>query len=249
MTAPVQLPPRSNPFDPNESPIGIVAGSGILLTPLLDETLKIVAFDDIPQLPKGSVQGHPRQFICGRHQRVPIVLQSGRLHPYEGLAFADVVRTVDVLHAFGVQKILFTSAVGGIEPQLQPGHLVGAETIATWPYPEYDLPKTITPDFVIKGCDSVGVFQWMHGPCYETRAEINALRQLNRCTVGMSSAPEMLHCATLGIHAGLVSCVTNVFGGDHPLTHDDVLTAAARSSTRLCDLIHTFLAESNNDHS
>lgn len=242
MTGSVQLPTGSRHFDACESPIGIVGGSGLELTPLLDETLGVVAFDDVAQLAKRAVDGHVRQYICGRRCGVPIMLQCGRLHAYEGLSYCEVVRTVDVLYAFGVRRILFTNAVGGIGPELRPGHLVGADTLACWPYAAYNLPETIVPDFVIDGCDSVGVFQWMHGPCYETRAEINALRHLHRATVGMSTAPEMLHCKTLGIRAGLVSCVTNVFAGGGRLTHQDVLTAAARGSSRLRDLIGNFLS-------
>lgn len=243
MTRPVQLPEGAGGFDAGESPVGIVAGSGLELTSLLDETMDVVPFDAVHRLHKGSVAGHTCDFVCGRHRRVPIVLQCGRLHAYEGLSFADVVRTVDVLYAFGVRRVLFTNAVGGVAPELRPGNLVAAHAVACWPYAALELPETLAPDFVIKGCDSVGVFQWMHGPSYETPAEISALRHLNRATVGMSTAPEILRCAVLGIRSALVSCVTNVFGGRDRLTHQNVLLAAAHTSSRLRDLIAAFLSD------
>ena len=244
MTDPVRLPEGTGHFAAGESPIGIVGGSGLELASLLEETLDVVAFEAIPQLAEGgAVPGHACEFVCGRRCGVPIVLQSGRLHAYEGLSFTEVVRTVDVLYAFGVRRVLFTNAVGGVGTELRPGNLVGAESVACWPYGGFVLPETLVPDFVLKGCDSVGVFQWMHGPCYETRAEINALRHLNRATVGMSGAPEMLRCAALGIRSGLVSCVTNVFGGQERLTHAHVLLTASRASSRLRDLIGVFLSD------
>jgi purine-nucleoside phosphorylase len=242
MTEAQNLPPDIQPFPNHQTPIGIVGGSGLELTDLLHQTNQRIPFQAFPKLHRGTVQGHANNFIVGYHNEIPIVLQCGRLHTYEGIPTNEVVRTVDILHALGVRQILFTNAVGAIQPQLKQGDLVGAQTITTWPYKLSPMPTNITPDFVPKGCDAIGTYQWMHGPCYETNAEINALRNLDCATVGMSTAPEMLRCAELKIRAGLISCVTNVVGGQEKLTHEHVLKTAASASQRLRALISQFLA-------
>jgi purine-nucleoside phosphorylase len=81
----------------------------------------------------------------------------------------------------------------------------------------------------------------MHGPCYETRAEIAALRSLGDACVGMSIAPELFRCQELGMPAGVLSCVTNVCGGTDKLTHTAVLSAARQASARLRALLRQAL--------
>ena len=49
------------------------------------------------------------------------------------------------------------------------------------------------------GCDARGVYHWVHGPCYETRAEIRALQTEHSNAVGMSTAPEMHRAQALGM--------------------------------------------------
>lgn len=216
--------------------IGIVAGSGIELRPLLDELNREEPFPGSG----GGIPGHPGRFLHGFCEGRPIVLQCGRLHAYEGFAFEEAVRTVDVLHGFGVRAIIFTNAAGGLRTGMRPGDLMAARRVLSWPYPRYALPDTITPDWVVPGCDHHGAYIWMHGPCYETHAEIATLRRMGADAVGMSTAPELMRCQSLGIAAAAVSCITNACAVQERLTHAHVIEVAAQASGRLCELIrHT----------
>lgn len=224
------------------NPIGIVAGSGIDLRDLFDSTPATTAFAELPGLAEGHVAGHASVFLRGHCAGRPLVVQCGRLHAYEGLDFATVTRTVDALHAFGVRTVLFTNAVGGLLPALEPGDLVAADAVCAWHYTGFALPRHITPDFVPPHCDAQGTYYWMHGPCYETQAEIAALQRLGAATVGMSTAPELLRCTALGVRAGVISCVTNSCVRPERLTHDGVLATARKASEKLCRLLRVTLA-------
>lgn len=74
-----------------------------------------------------------------------------------------------------------------------------------------------------------GVYAMMTGPTYETPAEILALKRLGADAVGMSTVPEALLAADLGMRVLGVSCITNVASGlsAASLNHADVTATAA----------------------
>ena len=224
----------------NNTPVAIIAGSGIELRPLLDEITKeepIRQAIDAPPIP-----GHECRFIFGTCANRPIILQAGRRHLYEGLSLQQVTQSVDALHGLGVQHLILTNAAGGIDKALRPGHLAAATQVRTWPYTPQKLPRELLPDFAIPQCDHAGPYRWMHGPCYETQAEIRALDNLGDATVGMSAAPEMHRCKQLGIKCALIACVTNACAIPHALSHEAVLNVARQTSQRLRTLLKNFLS-------
>lgn len=225
------------PPDGTHNAIGVVAGSGIDLLPLLDE---VTREDPFPE-PRATAPGHPGRFIQGFCDGRPIVLQCGRRHAYEGFSFEETVRTVDLLRDYGVSGIFFTNAAGGLRARIRPGSLMAARRVMSWPYGRFSLPEAITPGWIVPGCDYCGAYLWMHGSCYETHAEIAALQRLGADAVGMSTAPELLRCQMLGIPAAAVSCITNVCAAPERLTHDHVIEVAAQASGRLCRLIRNAL--------
>lgn len=222
--------------------IGVVSGSGLDITGLLDDVDSEHVFDTVPGRTDGTVPGHDYGFVRGRCGPCRIVLQRGRRHLYEGLSCQAVVQTVDAMHRFGVRTLLFTNVAGALRPDLSPGDLVAIDRLRLWPYVRWpDQPEALPTDFVMPGCDLTAAYQWMHGPCYETRAEIAALRRLGSTVVGMSTAPEVARCRELGIRAGIISCVTNVCGGPQVLTHDHVVAVARQASARLTALVREAL--------
>ena len=84
-----------------------------------------------------------------------------------------------------------------------------------------------------------GVYAMMTGPNYETPAEIRAMQRLGADAVGMSTVPEALLAAELGIRVLGVSCITNVAAGLSAsiLSHADVTATAARIETQFANWI------------
>jgi purine-nucleoside phosphorylase len=231
----------SNPFFPGESPVGVVSGSGLNLRALFDEVQGERAFSDFEHMPASHIAGHDGVFVFGRCGAVPVVLQAGRIHLYEGHRPSDVVSTIDALYRFGVRRLILTNAVGGLDASLSPGDLVAADRVESWRYTPHQFPAPMIPPISIPGCDAMGTYMWMHGPCYETRAEIAALQHMGALTVGMSLPLELARCEELGIEAGVVSCVTNdCTRHDETLTHDHVVETAARASERLAKLLRDY---------
>ena len=84
-----------------------------------------------------------------------------------------------------------------------------------------------------------GVYVAVHGPSYETPAEIRYLRAIGADAVGMSTVPEAVAGVALGLSVLGVSCVTNVAGTSHG--HRDVLRAAQGAARDLRDILKAVL--------
>jgi purine-nucleoside phosphorylase len=76
-----------------------------------------------------------------------------------------------------------------------------------------------------------GVYAALHGPSYETPAEIRYLRTIGADAVGMSTVPEALVARHMGIEVLGISCITNPAAGvlPEPLKHDEVMEVAKRA--------------------
>lgn len=84
-----------------------------------------------------------------------------------------------------------------------------------------------------------GVYAMMTGPNYETPAEILAMQRLGADAVGMSTVPEALLAAELGMRVLGVSCITNVAAGlsENGLSHAEVTATAARIEIHFAEWI------------
>ena len=220
----------------NAAPIGVVSGSGMELELLLDTVEAEIPFFRLPGMPAAHVAGHGGKFLRGAHAGRPLFLQCGRNHLYEGYSPDEVAHGVDVMAGWGAETIIFLNAVGALQPHLKPGDLVAANELWAWPFMPHALPPVQRPDLILPGCDHTGACVWMHGPCYETRAEIDLLRRSSAAVVGMSLVAELVRCRELAVRSAVVCCVANPCGGSEPLSHTHVLENmhAAAARIRAC---------------
>lgn len=215
-----------------------------MLESVLDSIETVVPFDDIPGLSEAQLPGHRYEFIRGKCGDIPIILQCGRLHFYQGFDYAALTRPIDALHDAGAAKVVFVNAAGALDPSMSCGDLVAADRVRFWRYADWDATPGVTfTDFIVPGCDWTGTYQWVHGPSYETRAEIAALQNLKSSAVGMSTAPELFRCQELGMRGAVVSCITNCYYKPQVLTHQEVLSVAGRASARIAALLRQTLPD------
>lgn len=236
--------PVDNQYTPQNcaGAIGVVSGSGLNLDGLMDHVDRVMPFSAFDGMASGALPGHLRTFTFGRVGSASVVLQSGRYHFYEGLGYRAINRPVDLLYEWGIRTIVYTNVAGGLEPALDTGALVAVNRLLTWPFTGWtERPDTIAPDLVLDGADATGTYVWVHGPSYETPAEVRLLQRWGGSVVGMSTAPEVQRCRQLGIRTAVISCVTNSCCRPQPLTHDDVIAEAGKLSGKLVNLLRRAL--------
>ena len=242
-------------LDAHAPALAVVLGSGLGSLPIGSVLAPPLSFHDAG-LPSPSVQGHSGEFRLVELHGVPIVLQSGRLHYYEGHTWATVEAPIRLLAGWRIRDLLLTNAAGGIDPDLWPGDLMalrkdlflqsrdGWRQGPEYPYDVGRMELLLVAGRAHGGSMMAGCYAAVTGPCYETPAEIRAFRELGADAVGMSTAYEAKVAHELGMRVAAVSCITNKACGlgDGKLDHADVMNVAAKVSGRMVELIGDYAA-------
>jgi len=234
--------------------LAIVLGSGLGLFTEKLRARRVIPASELEHMPRPRVQGHAGEIVLGELEGLPVLVQSGRAHLYEGRSPIEVTRAVRAYAALGVRALVLTNASGGLVPEWSPGTFVrledhislqaqspllpGEETRAS-PYDEAlgaDLDRAARALSIPL---ERGVYAAMLGPAYETPAEIRALRALGAHAVGMSTAAEACAGHAAGLRVVALSCIANPAAGLglEPLRHEDVLGVMRRSTEKLARLL------------
>ena len=222
--------------------VSITGGSGINLEPMLSKRYATWPFAACPALAPSTVPGHAGRFIHGEAAGVPVILQQGRLHFYEGHDYAAVTRPVDLLRDWGVHTLLFTNAAGGLCPTASAGGLMPVASVRTWPFRHWPRrPERLPPTLTLETGTPPGCYWWVPGPTYETPAETRALQRMGGEAVGMSTAPELQRCEELGLRTAAIAVITNACGFSGPLSHEHVVEQARKQSERLRQILKQHL--------
>jgi purine-nucleoside phosphorylase len=247
--------------------VGIVLGSG--LGGLADDLVDPVAipFEDLPGWPVATAPGHVGRLLLGTLAGVPVVTLQGRFHLYEGNDPGLVVQPVLLFKALGASVVVLTNAAGGVDPAFGPGtlmvisdhlNLTGRTPLVGQNADEYgprfvdltevwdrELRAALREAGAAEGVPLVeGIYVGLLGPSYETPAEVRMLRTLGADAVGMSTVLEAIAARWVGLRVCGVSLVTNAGAGytGQPLSHEEVLEAAAAAGPKLAKVIRRFVA-------
>lgn len=247
--------------------VSVVLGSGLgsFVKDVQVETT--IPFSEIPHFGKSSVEGHSGNLIFGTINQVPVVIQQGRLHYYEGHSIESVVFPVRVMGILGAKNLVLTNSAGGCGDKMQSGDfmiitdhinlmginpLLGPNLKELGPrFPDmteaYD--KNLTKNLVqifnnFKIRYHEGIYAGVTGPSYETPAEVRYLKQIGASAVGMSTVPETIAANHMGLKVAGISCITNLAAGlsAHKLTHAEVTETAARVEKDFSRVLSTFIS-------
>ena len=244
----------------------VVLGSGLDNFSQAGEPINEIPYSDIPYVPVSTVQSHVGSLLVGRLNGKVIAVMRGRVHLYEGNAPADVVRLLRSIIIWGASHVILTNAAGGIAPHLAPGDLmliedqINNQGVSSLTGFNDERMGTRFPDMTtlynedcntdIMACaKSVGVklhrgvYAGMHGPSFETPAEVNMLRILGADVVGMSTVLEAEAAHHMGAIVSGITLVSNPAAkkGGPKITHESVAEACAKGGDSLIKLLAAYI--------
>ncbi len=231
-----------------------VLGSGLGVFAERLEDARAVPFAELDGMPRSAVPGHAGRFVSGRVRGVPVVVQQGRVHLYEGWSPEEVTRAVRALAGLGCGAVVLTNAAGGARADWPAGTLMrlrdhlnlqGRGPLAPGeagygsPY-DPELGAALDEAAAAAGVPlEQGVYAGLLGPSYETPAEVRALRAMGADAIGMSTVAEAVAARAAGARVAAVSLVTNPGAGigGTPLSHAEVVEAGREAADRFCRLL------------
>lgn len=237
--------------------IAVVLGSGWApAAEQFGDPVAVLPVAELPGFTPPTAQGHGGRLLSTRIGERRVIVFVGRIHAYEGHDLRHVVHPVRAACACGVHTMVLTNAAGGLradftvgQPVLISDHLnlTGRSPLVG---PRFvDMVEAYSPRLravarEIEPALTEGVYAGLHGPQYETPAEIRMLRTLGADLVGMSTVHETIAARAAGAEVLAVSLVTNLAAGmtGQPLNHEEVLEAGRRSATRMGALLAGVIA-------
>jgi purine-nucleoside phosphorylase len=241
--------------------VGIILGTG--LGGLVNE-IKIdysISYEDIPNFPLSTVEGHTGRLIFGVLGEKQVVAMQGRFHFYEGYTMEKVTFPVRVMKLLGIKNLIVSNASGGVNPDyrvgdlmilsdhinLIPNPLIGKNITELGPrFP--DMSETYCPTLIAKA-EAIaksnnlpvqkGVYIALTGPTLETPAEYKYMRIIGGDTVGMSTAPEVIVARHMDIPCFAMSVITDlgVPGKIKKVTHEEIQAVSEVAEPKLTLII------------
>jgi purine-nucleoside phosphorylase len=247
--------------------IAIVLGSGLGAFADRLQDAVVLEYTAIPHWPASNVIGHAGRLVVGQVAGRRVAVLSGRAHFYEGHPLTTVTFATRAVGRIGVRTLLLTNAAGGINTSFSPGtlmviddhiNLMGSNPLVGPNDDRFGLRFPDMTDVYSPRLRAVadaaapaagvairhGVYVALHGPSYETPAEIRFLRGIGADAVGMSTVPEAIVARHMGLEVLGISCITNPAAGvlPAPLDHREVMEVARRVGAQFIRLLEEIVA-------
>jgi purine-nucleoside phosphorylase len=238
--------------------VGIILGTGLggLVSEI--DIVTSIPYDDIPNFPVSTVDGHHGRLILGHLGNKKVMAMQGRFHFYEGYSMEEVTFPVRVMQQLGIKYLFVSNATGGLNPDYVVGDIMVINDHINF-FPEHPLRgpniAVLGPRFpdmsrvyderlryaarLISLENSLnlkeGVYVGVSGPTFETPAEYLMFRRLGGDVVGMSTVPEVIVARHAGMRVFGISIITDsgVPGQIVEISHEEVQKVAMKAEPKM----------------
>ena len=225
-------------------------------------------YQDIPNFPVSTVEGHSGKLIFGKLGGKDIMAMQGRFHYYEGYDMKEVTFPERVMYELGIETLFVSNASGGMNPSFQigdlmiiddhinffPEHPLHGKNFPTGPrFPDmheaYDKNLRQLADDIAKEKNIRvvhGVYVGVQGPTFETPAEYAMYHRLGGDAVGMSTVPEVIVARHCGIKVFGMSIITDlgIEGKPVEVSHKEVQEAANKAQPLMTEIMREIIKRS-----
>lgn len=211
----------------------------------------------------------------GVKQSPQLLLFKGRVHFYETGRIDPVILPIRLAYALSAPSLLLTNAAGAVNASFAPGQLMLIRdffSLTFLPLPTLSRSAdgsdatisrfrsglgagnpfdTGLQDIIRSSAQrrritlQEGTYCWLKGPTYETAAEIRMLGKIGADAVGMSTVPEIVSAAQLGMRVAALSLISNLGTGlgKGKLSHAEVTETAQRVKADFSALLREVLLQ------
>lgn len=225
-------------------------------------------YQDIPNFPVSTVEGHSGKLIFGKLGGKDIMAMQGRFHYYEGYDMKEVTFPERVMYELGIETLFVSNAAGGMNPSFLigdlmiiddhinffPEHPLHGKNFPTGPrFPDmheaYDKSLRQLADDIAKEKNIRvvhGVYVGVQGPTFETPAEYAMYHRLGGDAVGMSTVPEVIVARHCGIKVFGMSIITDlgIEGKPVEVSHEEVQEAANKAQPLMTEIMREIIKRS-----
>ncbi len=225
-----------------EGTVAVILGSGLGEAAKDFPVIWERGFKELGLLSAG-VKGHKGSLILAESGGAPLLFLSGRLHRYEGHPDDAVLLPHAALALLNLRALLITNAAGGLDPSFDAGDFMLIRDILSsqWRDPlrgesgVSPIPLRLYDESLFAGLRRAaaeggvvlreGILHAGLGPAFETPAEVRMARKMGASSASMSTFPESVLYARIGMPTAAISCITNVIKEEagEELTHEEVL--------------------------
>lgn len=246
--------------------IAIILGTG--LGELVHEisNKKELPYENIPNFPLSTVEGHSGKLIFGELGGKPVLAMQGRFHYYEGYTMKEVTFPIRVFQALGIQYLFVSNASGGMNGSFDIGDIMLIDDHINM-FPEHplhgknykelgirfpDMSEAYNKELRLMAMEIAkenniklqhGVYVGTQGPTFETPAEYNWFRIIGGDAVGMSTVPEVIVANHAGMKVLAFSIITDIgiIGKIVEVTHEDVQEAAKIAQPKMAYIMQEII--------
>lgn len=225
-------------------------------------------YQDIPNFPVSTVEGHSGKLIFGKLGGKDIMAMQGRFHYYEGYDMKEVTFPERVMYELGIETLFVSNAAGGMNPSFKigdlmiindhinffPEHPLHGKNFPTGPrFPDmheaYDKSLCQLADDIAKEKNIRvvhGVYVGVQGPTFETPAEYAMFHRIGGDAVGMSTVPEVIVARHCGIKVFGMSIITDlgIEGKPVEVSHEEVQEAANKAQPLMTEIMREIIKRS-----
>ncbi|MEZ3465337.1 purine-nucleoside phosphorylase [Muribaculum intestinale] len=235
-------------------------GLGALVDSIADK--QYIPYNEIPNFPVSTVEGHSGNLIFGRLGDRPVMAMQGRFHFYEGYDMKTVTFPIRVMHELGIKTLFVSNAAGGMNPEFEigdimiitdhinlfPEHPLRGKNYEEWGPRFPDMSEAYSQRLIAHAIDIAkekgirvmhGVYVGTQGPTFETPAEYRYFHIIGGDAVGMSTVPEVIVARHMGIEVFGVSVITDlgVEGIVEKVSHEEVQKAAQAAQPKMMEIM------------
>ncbi len=238
--------------------VAVILGSGLGGFASEIKTKHVFPYQEIPNFPVSTVEGHSNRLIIGTYHNKEIIAMQGRFHFYEGHTMEALTFPIRVFKMLGVEYLILSNAAGGINYGFEVGDLmmitdhinffgtnplIGPNIDELGPrFP--DMTQPYDPELIQYIRELArerfiplheGVYVGGTGPSFETKAEYRFFHMMGGDAIGMSTVPEVIVANHMGMKVFAISVITNngLEVAEEGNNHHEVLDVAAHAAPKL----------------